>query len=59
MRKFTYTDIRDWKVTDVSGKTLFLTVLDKEGNKKRVEKFDGFRSASNAAKRLNGSAVRA
>jgi hypothetical protein len=59
MRKFTYTDTRDWKVADVDGKAMTLLVTDAKGNKRNVEKFDGFRSASRAAKKLGGFAVRA
>jgi len=59
MKKFTYKDTRDWKVADVNGKTLFLTVLDEDGEERRVERFDGYRSASRAAKKLNGTAKRA
>ncbi len=59
MRKFTYVDVRDWKVADVNGRTLSLTVANEKGERKQVKKFDGFRSASNAAKKLGGYAVRA
>ena len=59
MRKFTYKDARDWKVISITGQVLHLIVTDKDGTKRRVDRFDGFRSASNAAKKLGGVAVRA
>lgn len=59
MRKFTYKDVRDWKVTDVRGKQLALPSRDKNGEVKMVTRFDGFRSASRAAKKLGGRAMRA
>jgi len=57
-RKFTYKDVRDWKVVSVTGETLRLTVINKEGNAEKIERFDGYRSASNAARKLGGVAVR-
>lgn len=59
MRKFTYVDVYDWKVVDVNGRTLGLTLAGEKGERREVKRFDGFRSASNAAKRLGGFAVRA
>jgi len=58
MRKFTYKDVHNWKVTDINGKQLALPVRDKNGEVKMVTRFDGFRSASQAAKRLGGYAMR-
>jgi hypothetical protein len=58
MRKFTFSDVRDWKVVDVYGKELVLTVVDKDGKVRNITRFDGYRSASRAASRLGGQAVR-
>jgi hypothetical protein len=59
MKKFTYTDVRDWKVVDINGSTLMLTVRGKDGKDKNVARFDGYRSANRAAHVLGGKAVRA
>lgn len=58
-RKFTFKDVHDWKVVDVHGKELVLTVVEKRGSVRRVNRWDGFRSASQATKSLGGYAVRA
>lgn len=58
MRKFTYKDVSDWKVADVNGKALSLTVKDDKGATRHIERFDGYASASRAAKALGGYAVR-
>ena len=58
-RKFTYTDVSDWKVVNSTGKTLRLAGgKDKKGNTIWIERFDGYRTASQAARTLNGTAVR-
>lgn len=59
MRKFTYKDVHDWKVMDNHGKEMFLSVKGKDGKIQNVSRFDGYRSAAQAANRLGGKAVRA
>lgn len=59
MRKFTYTDINDWKVVDVNGAERVLPKKNKQGVTIFVSRFDGYRSASQAAMKIGGRAVRA
>ena len=59
MRKFSHKDVRNWKVADINGKAIAFTTRNKEGEKVTITSFDGYRSASNAAKRSGfGTPVR-
>jgi hypothetical protein len=58
MRKFTYRDIVEWKVVTFGGKELSLYKKDKDGKTVTIARWDGFRSANQAALRLGGNAVR-
>jgi len=59
MRKFTYKDVRGWKVVDVEGKTIAFSVTKKDGTKEVISSFDGYRSAFSAAQRNgDGTPVR-
>ena len=59
MREFTYRDVVEWKVVTYKGEELFLTTRDKEGKTVVTRRWDGYRSANQAAFRLGGVAVRA
>jgi hypothetical protein len=52
-RKFTYADVRPWKVITRAGKVL----RDKDG--KRLNNLSGYRDADKLARKLGGVAVRA
>ncbi|MFC8037837.1 hypothetical protein ACFUOZ_00595 [Paenarthrobacter sp. NPDC057355] len=51
-RKFTYADVRNWRVVNNAGKTL------RDGDNKPLNHFDGYRNAQAAATKLGGYAVR-
>lgn len=50
------TDIRNWKVVTYPGKELHLTVIDEDG-KHVVTRWNSYRSANKAARKLGGVAV--
>jgi hypothetical protein len=55
MRKFTYTDVNNWKVVNNEGQTLTV----KEGEKvKTLTGFNGYRQALTASKKHGGNPVR-
>lgn len=59
-RKFTYTDIYDWKVVNNRGKVMPYHTKDKvTGKAVQITAFNGFRSANEVARKLGGYAVRA
>lgn len=58
MRKFTYRDTVEWKVVTFGGKELLLSKKDKDGQTVLIARWDGYRSANQAALRLGGVAVR-
>ena len=51
-RKFTYTDVHNWRVVNNAGKTL------RDGDNKLLNHFDGYRAANTVATKLGGYAVR-
>ena len=60
-RTFTYTDTRNWKVADYSGKPFTYSADHsvKEKRNKPMIDLDGYRTANMLAKRLGGVAIRA
>jgi hypothetical protein len=56
MRKFTRADVRNWKVVNISGKTI--TIAGKDGNQVALTGYNGYKTALQAAKQYSGTPVR-
>lgn len=54
MRKFTYKDVSNWEVVNIEGVRQSYTYVDKDGVKRTVSQFDGYRSGLQAANRMGG-----
>lgn len=56
MRKFTHADVRNWKVVNISGKTI--TIAGKDGKLVSLTGYNGYKAALQAASTYSGIPVR-